>query len=198
MSSSTRLWQPAIGQAPGFDGEGRPCWPCTLDRPRACYGRRPGRPPPPRPRSTSAATSCRSSRTSASGATGPTPGPARRICRLDLRREQRSARRIRVIVPGHCDESELIVRIKSTDADEMMPPPKSNLTLNAREVAILERWVSPRGRVGQALGVRLARRQAVPQTKPSRPRPQRDRPPRPRPARTRGLVPRPRRRPRKP
>src|SRR5437879_2110836 len=46
--------------------------------------------------------------------------------RLDVREsaiEERDG--VRAIVPGQPDESELIVRILTHDADELMPPPKS-------------------------------------------------------------------------
>ncbi|QHV95559.1 DUF1553 domain-containing protein [Spirosoma endbachense] len=45
------------------------------------------------------------------------------------------------IVPGNLAESELVRRIISTDPEEMMPTPKSNLSLNAEEKAMLLRWV---------------------------------------------------------
>ncbi len=45
------------------------------------------------------------------------------------------------IVPGNLAKSELVSRILSNDPEEMMPTPKSNLTLNAEEKATLIRWV---------------------------------------------------------
>src|SRR5205823_643145 len=45
------------------------------------------------------------------------------------------------IVPSKPDESELVARILSTDPDELMPPPKSNKKLDARQKDILKRWV---------------------------------------------------------
>ncbi|GAB2605231.1 DUF1553 domain-containing protein [Spirosoma areae] len=45
------------------------------------------------------------------------------------------------IVPGNLSKSEFAHRIISTDPEEMMPTPKSNLSLNAEEKAILLRWV---------------------------------------------------------
>ncbi|GAB3898364.1 DUF1553 domain-containing protein [Spirosoma agri] len=45
------------------------------------------------------------------------------------------------IVPGNPAKSELVSRIISTDPDEVMPTPKSNLTLTAEEKALLIRWV---------------------------------------------------------
>jgi hypothetical protein len=48
----------------------------------------------------------------------------------------------RGIVPGKAEESEVLRRITSTDADEVMPPPKSNKPrLTEEQRAILKRWV---------------------------------------------------------
>jgi hypothetical protein len=46
-----------------------------------------------------------------------------------------------VIVPGKSGESVLIQRITSQDADEMMPPPKSNRKLSPAQIELLKRWV---------------------------------------------------------
>jgi hypothetical protein len=46
-----------------------------------------------------------------------------------------------VIKPGDLAHSEVARRITSTDLDEMMPPPKSNLTLGRDEAALLRRWI---------------------------------------------------------
>ncbi len=45
------------------------------------------------------------------------------------------------IVPGDLTGSELVHRVLSTDPDEVMPTPKSNLTLTAEEKAMLIRWI---------------------------------------------------------
>ncbi|MGV3534176.1 MAG: DUF1549 domain-containing protein, partial [Chthoniobacteraceae bacterium] len=47
----------------------------------------------------------------------------------------------RAIVPGKPTESELWLRILSEDEDEVMPPPKSDKHLDAREREILKRWI---------------------------------------------------------
>lgn len=47
----------------------------------------------------------------------------------------------KAIVPGDLASSELVHRIITTDPDEMMPTPKSNLTLTTEEKAMLIRWV---------------------------------------------------------
>lgn len=47
----------------------------------------------------------------------------------------------RAIVPGDLASSEMVYRITTTDPDEIMPTPNSNLVLSAEEKAILIRWV---------------------------------------------------------
>ena len=46
-----------------------------------------------------------------------------------------------VIKPRQPSQSEVIRRITSTDPDEKMPPPKSNLSLSADDIALIRRWV---------------------------------------------------------
>ncbi|HYR57796.1 MAG TPA: PSD1 and planctomycete cytochrome C domain-containing protein, partial [Chthoniobacteraceae bacterium] len=48
---------------------------------------------------------------------------------------------VRAIVPGKLDESEFHVRIHSTDKDEQMPPPDSGKKIDARQIAILDKWI---------------------------------------------------------
>jgi hypothetical protein len=69
---------------------------------------------------------------------GPDKNHRKAGLRLDLRDE---ALKAEAIVPDKPDESELVARILSTDPDEVMPPPKSNKKLDARQKEILERWV---------------------------------------------------------
>ncbi|NNM29422.1 MAG: DUF1553 domain-containing protein, partial [Akkermansiaceae bacterium] len=45
------------------------------------------------------------------------------------------------IVPGRPDDSELIRRIETGDADDLMPPPDSHLSLTASEKALFRRWI---------------------------------------------------------
>jgi hypothetical protein len=48
---------------------------------------------------------------------------------------------VRAVVPGKLAESELHVRIRSTDKDEAMPPSKTGKKLNERQKTILDRWI---------------------------------------------------------
>ena len=45
------------------------------------------------------------------------------------------------VVPGKSGESELIRRITSKDADEVMPPPSANRTLTPKQIETLKAWV---------------------------------------------------------
>ena len=50
------------------------------------------------------------------------------------------------LVSGKPDESELIARIVSKEADELMPPPKSGKKLTPQEIDLLSRWVKAGGK----------------------------------------------------
>ncbi len=47
----------------------------------------------------------------------------------------------RAIVPGNLRRSEVFRRIVSDDPEQRMPPPASNLSLSAEEIALLARWI---------------------------------------------------------
>ncbi|MBN8246070.1 MAG: DUF1549 domain-containing protein, partial [Verrucomicrobia bacterium] len=74
-------------------------------------------------------------------------GPDEKARKAKLRLDQRDgvfeARKEgrRVVVPGDPGQSELVRRLLSTDADEVMPPPESHLELTAAEKDLLRRWV---------------------------------------------------------
>jgi hypothetical protein len=59
--------------------------------------------------------------------------------RLDVREDAIAAK---AFVPGKPEESELIARILTDDADDIMPPPKSHKTLSAEEKEILRSWIA--------------------------------------------------------
>ncbi|MFM9081082.1 MAG: PSD1 and planctomycete cytochrome C domain-containing protein [Opitutaceae bacterium] len=70
---------------------------------------------------------------------GPDAGTRKGKLRLDLR-EDALARE--AFVPGKPAESELLRRIVSKESDEVMPPPETHKAIDARERAILERWIA--------------------------------------------------------
>ncbi|MCE9605868.1 MAG: DUF1553 domain-containing protein [Planctomycetia bacterium] len=74
---------------------------------------------------------------------GPDPKHREGDLRLDLRAAATADHDgHRAIVAGKPAESELIRRVKSTDADVVMPPPDSNKKLTPREVKLLEQWIA--------------------------------------------------------
>jgi hypothetical protein len=72
-------------------------------------------------------------------------GPDANQRATDLRLDQEASAHGTAIVPGSADQSELIRRILSRDADVMMPPPDSNLKLSVEEQQLLRRWIDAGG-----------------------------------------------------
>lgn len=67
--------------------------------------------------------------------------------KADLRLDQRDAAiavrdGVAPIVPGHPEQSEILLRILSDDPNERMPPPASRLTLKPAQVELLKRWIA--------------------------------------------------------
>ncbi len=76
---------------------------------------------------------------------GPDKGKTEAGLRLDIREaayaELPETPGKKAIVPGSLRNSEVFKRIISTDPDYLMPEPKSHLTLNAYEKAVLIKWI---------------------------------------------------------
>src|SRR5215207_9499536 len=72
---------------------------------------------------------------------------------------------VRAIVPGKLDDSDAHVRIHSTDKDEMMPPPKANRQLSAREKQIIDRWIEQGAEYEQHYAYIPLSRPTVPEVK---------------------------------
>ncbi|MDF1814828.1 MAG: c-type cytochrome [Verrucomicrobiales bacterium] len=60
--------------------------------------------------------------------------------RLDLAKSAYSGEKP-AIVPGNPPDSEMVVRISSTDPELMMPPPEEDNALSPQQVAILSKWI---------------------------------------------------------
>ncbi len=69
---------------------------------------------------------------------GPDQNRRKADLRLDIRDD---ALKAEAFVPGKPSESELVARVESADPAEIMPPPRSNKKLDARQKEILRRWV---------------------------------------------------------
>ncbi|MEN9634359.1 MAG: hypothetical protein RL077_2763 [Verrucomicrobiota bacterium] len=74
---------------------------------------------------------------------GPDAGARKAKLRLDQREGLfRTHDDVTVVVPGQPAVSELILRITSKEADEVMPPPDSSRQLKPAEIELLRRWVA--------------------------------------------------------
>jgi hypothetical protein len=69
---------------------------------------------------------------------------------------------ITVVKPGDAKGSELVVRIFTTDKDDIMPPPKSHRSLTAAQKAALKRWVEEGAPWGEHWAFRKPQRPALP------------------------------------
>ncbi|MCA9063286.1 MAG: PSD1 domain-containing protein [Planctomycetaceae bacterium] len=68
-------------------------------------------------------------------------GPDAAHREADLRLDDRESAIASSIVPGEPDESELLVRVTSADADQVMPPPATRKRLTQKEVTLLREWI---------------------------------------------------------
>ncbi|MBI3721427.1 MAG: DUF1549 domain-containing protein, partial [Fimbriimonas ginsengisoli] len=73
------------------------------------------------------------------GCHGQDPRTRKAKLRLDTLEGQRTNE---VVVPGNPGKSELIRRIDTANADDLMPPPDSHRTLTGEQKTLLRRWVS--------------------------------------------------------
>jgi len=64
--------------------------------------------------------------------------------RLDIREQalKPSKSGIAAIVPGKVKESEIIARILTDSADEVMPPPKMHKAVTPQEAALIQQWIA--------------------------------------------------------
>ena len=69
---------------------------------------------------------------------GPDKSHRKAKLRLDLREDAIAAK---AFVPGKSAQSELITRLRTSDPDEVMPPPDSHKTLSKRQQDILAKWI---------------------------------------------------------
>lgn len=70
-----------------------------------------------------------------------------------------------VIVPGKSAESEIVRRIESADASEVMPPRKANKPLAPEQLAVLKKWIDAGAPWGTHWSFTAPKRPAPPDTK---------------------------------
>jgi mono/diheme cytochrome c family protein len=69
---------------------------------------------------------------------------------------------VRAIVPGDLAQSDLAVRIASSDPDEVMPPPKSEKKLTPEQIAKVKQWITQGAKYEPHWSFIPPRRSAVP------------------------------------
>ena len=76
---------------------------------------------------------------------GPDANQRKANLRLDTREGALAALKdnpnAHVIVPGDADQSEVFLRVSSSDTSIQMPPPNSNLSLTKNEIDLIEKWI---------------------------------------------------------
>ena len=81
---------------------------------------------------------------------GPDGGARKADLRLDKKEgAYRTKDDITPVKPGDSANSDVIVRVLSTDKDEVMPPPKSNRKLTDAQKQLLKRWVDEGAKWGE-------------------------------------------------
>ncbi|MBX3745624.1 MAG: PSD1 domain-containing protein [Verrucomicrobiae bacterium] len=75
---------------------------------------------------------------------GPDEKERKGRLRLDLREDALRPGRSRElpIVPGQPDASEVMLRVRAPNPNDIMPPPESGKSLSPDQIALLERWIS--------------------------------------------------------
>ncbi len=96
---------------------------------------------------------------------GPDETKRKAGLRLDDEAAAKSTRKgVTAIVPGKPDQSELLARIRATDADEVMPPPKTGKKLSPDQIATLREWIQQGARWGKHWAFEKPVRPAVPRS----------------------------------
>lgn len=97
---------------------------------------------------------------------GPDEAARKAKLRLDTREGAFAARKDRVTIsPGKPSESELVRRINSHDADEVMPPGSLNRPLSREQIALLTAWVEQGAAWGKHWAFVAPTQPVVPQVK---------------------------------
>ena len=71
----------------------------------------------------------------------------------------------RAVVPGKPDGSELINRVTTNDADDLMPPPDHGKPLKPAQIALIRQWIAEGGRWGEHWAYQPLSQAAPPEVK---------------------------------
>nr|MBI1228556.1 DUF1553 domain-containing protein [Cytophagales bacterium] len=76
---------------------------------------------------------------------GPDANKREAGLRLDIEKEAfktlKDNPKAHTLVPGNSNQSEVYRRLVSTDLNEKMPPPESNLALTSHQIKLIEKWI---------------------------------------------------------
>lgn len=75
---------------------------------------------------------------------------------------------LRLDIEGEADLDEVLVRIESTDEDEIMPPPESHKELTPQQIGVLKRWIEEGGQYEEHWSFVPLSKVDVPSVQPSR------------------------------
>jgi hypothetical protein len=92
-------------------------------------------------------------------------GPDERYRKARLRLDEEKSAHKSVIVPGRAQESELVQRIFSADADTVMPPPSTKTALSKEQKELIKRWIAAGGKYQQHWAFVPPRQASPPPTK---------------------------------
>lgn len=98
---------------------------------------------------------------------GPDAGTRKANLRLDTKEDALRTKEP-VIVPGRSEESEVFLRVASTEPDERMPPPKSGRTLTPQQLETLKRWIDEGAKWGKHWAFEAPRRPDLPAVRDTR------------------------------
>lgn len=101
-------------------------------------------------------------------------GPDEKARKADLRLDdEASAKKDNegtfAVVPGKPEASALIERMMSTDADEVMPPPKQHKVISPQQIALLKEWIKQGAPWGKHWSYERVIRSSVPKNGESNP-----------------------------
>ncbi|MEO7678941.1 MAG: DUF1549 domain-containing protein, partial [Verrucomicrobiota bacterium] len=105
---------------------------------------------------------------------GPDAKSRKADLRLDIADEATALRGkksdLHAIVPGKPGQSEVVRRITTTDPDDQMPPPDSNLHLSKEEIALMTKWIEQGAKYETHWAFNPVKKVLVPKVKLSRER----------------------------
>lgn len=93
---------------------------------------------------------------------GPDASARKAKLRLDTRE---GAFRKNIIVPGKPEESEIIQRICSEDATQVMPPPEANRPMSTKQKELLKKWIASGARWEEHWAFQAPQRSILPKVK---------------------------------